>query len=137
MTDTSGTNLAAGLDAATAVLTGCEACTSASLADVENRIITITDAQPNESDITTEGLQARLEANAAKNIFSTFVGVGLDFNTELVDAISRVKGSNYISVHTPGELPLPRGLQPQSTLGACWPGRAIRRGCFAFGGRDA
>lgn len=30
-------------------------------------------------------------------------GVGLDFNTQLVEAISKVKGANYFSVHTPGE----------------------------------
>lgn len=48
VTDTAGTNLAAGLDAATEVLTRCEACTSASLEDVETRIITITDAQVTE-----------------------------------------------------------------------------------------
>lgn len=29
-------------------------------------------------------------------------GVGLDFNTELVEAISKVKGANYLSVQTPG-----------------------------------
>lgn len=30
-------------------------------------------------------------------------GVGLDFNTELVETVSKVKGANYFSVHTPGE----------------------------------
>ena len=30
-------------------------------------------------------------------------GVGLDFNTELAEAISKVKGANYFSVHSPGE----------------------------------
>jgi hypothetical protein len=34
-------------------------------------------------------------------------GVGLDFNTELVEAISKVKGANYYSVHTPGEPAFP------------------------------
>ena len=33
----------------------------------------------------------------------TFSGVGLDFNSELVESISKVKGANYFSVHTPGE----------------------------------
>ena len=74
----------------------------ASLEDTENRIVLITDAEPNTGDFTTEGLAARLKANAADGIFTTIVGVGLDFNTELIDAISRVKGLNYYSVHTPG-----------------------------------
>ena len=29
--------------------------------------------------------------------------MGLDFNTELVEAISKVRGANYFSVHSPGE----------------------------------
>ena len=30
-------------------------------------------------------------------------GVGLDFNTELVESITKVKGANYFAVHSPGE----------------------------------
>lgn len=33
-------------------------------------------------------------------------GVGLDFNSQLVDGIMKVRGANYFSVHSPGE---PRG----------------------------
>lgn len=29
-------------------------------------------------------------------------GVGLDFNTELIEEISKVRGANYYSVHSPG-----------------------------------
>jgi Ca-activated chloride channel family protein len=29
--------------------------------------------------------------------------VGLDFNSQLVEAITKVRGANYFSVHTPGE----------------------------------
>ena len=29
--------------------------------------------------------------------------MGLDFNSELAEAISKVRGANYFSVHTPGE----------------------------------
>jgi hypothetical protein len=29
-------------------------------------------------------------------------GVGLDFNTEFIEAIGKVKGANYYSVHSPG-----------------------------------
>ena len=31
---------------------------------------------------------------------NTFIGIGLDFNTELIEAISKVKGSNYYAVHS-------------------------------------
>ena len=52
----------------------CGACMEASPADTENRIILITDAQPNEGDISTEGLLARLKANAADRIHTTLIG---------------------------------------------------------------
>jgi hypothetical protein len=136
----------------------CRACMAASPADTENRIILITDAQPNQGDISDQGLLARLKANAADRIHTTLIGrggwlgrhpifcallcsaclrlaacmclstlwkelplrgpcssptpplslpacagVGLDFNTELVEAISKVRGANYYSVHSPGE----------------------------------
>eukprot|EP00887_Chlorella_sp_A99_P006595 scaffold3.g6595.t1 len=97
------TNLQAGLDQATNQLKACKECMSGSKADVENRIVLITDAQPNTADYSTEGLAARLKANAADGIYTTIVGVGLDFNTELIDSISRVKGLNYYSIHSPGE----------------------------------
>jgi len=31
-------------------------------------------------------------------------GVGLDFNSDLVEKILKCKGANYLSVHTPGKL---------------------------------
>ena len=34
-------------------------------------------------------------------------GVGVDFNTELVESITKTKGANYYSLHTPGQLALP------------------------------
>ena len=34
---------------------------------------------------------------------SSPAGVGLDFNSELVESISKVRGANYYSVHSPGE----------------------------------
>ena len=48
----------------------------ASPADTENRIILITDAQPNQGDISDQGLLARLKANAADRIHTTLIGGG-------------------------------------------------------------
>lgn len=102
------TNLQDGWDQAVAQLQSCGACMAASLNDTENRIILITDAEPNTGDFTTAGLASRLSAAAAGEpgrapIHTTIVGVGYDFNTELVEAISKVRGLNYYSIHTPGE----------------------------------
>ncbi|PRW59844.1 transcription elongation factor SPT5-like protein 1 [Chlorella sorokiniana] len=97
---TSGTALSTGWDQATAEL---KPHASGNLSEVENRIILISDQEPNSGDFTTEGLAARLKNNSEAGIFTTIIGVGLDFNTELVEAISKVKGANYFSVHSPGE----------------------------------
>lgn len=68
-----------------------------------NRIIFLTDAMPNVGDTSPGGLLHMVEANAKNGIHTTFVGMGLDFNTELVDAISKVHGANYYSVHSADE----------------------------------
>jgi Ca-activated chloride channel family protein len=69
----------------------------------ENRIIFITDAMPNLGETEEEGLSGILQDNARKGIYTTIIGVGLDFNTELVESISAVRGANYYSVHSAAE----------------------------------
>ncbi len=69
----------------------------------ENRIIFITDAMPNLGETGEVGLLTILEKNADEGIYTTFIGVGLDFNTELVEKITKVRGANYYSVHSASE----------------------------------
>jgi len=69
----------------------------------ENRIIFITDAMPNLGETGEVGLLTILEKNADQGIYTTFIGVGLDFNTELVEKITKVRGANYYSVHSASE----------------------------------
>jgi len=93
-----GTNLSAGLDDATGLL---EEYAGADRTTYENRTIVLTDAMPNVGDTSEGGLRGRLETAAEGNLHATFVGVGVDFNTEVVDAITSVRGANYYSVHSP------------------------------------
>jgi Ca-activated chloride channel family protein len=72
-------------------------------AERENRIIFITDAMPNLGETGEGALQKILEENADRGIYTTFIGVGVDFNTELVEAITKVRGANYYSVHSASE----------------------------------
>lgn len=69
----------------------------------ENRIIFITDAMPNLGETGEVGLLTILEKNAGEGIYTTFIGVGLDFNSELVEKITKVRGANYYSVHSASE----------------------------------
>ena len=71
--------------------------------EYENRIIVITDAMPNYGRTDDEGLMKYVKENADEGVYTSFVGVGVDFNTELTEAISDVKGANYYSVHNSKE----------------------------------
>jgi len=69
--------------------------------EYENRIIFLTDAMPNVGEIGQDTLLGMLKANADKKIYTTFIGIGVDFNTELVNYITKIRGANYYSVHSP------------------------------------
>ncbi|HEY95530.1 MAG TPA: VWA domain-containing protein [Dehalococcoidia bacterium] len=69
----------------------------------ENRIIILTDAQTNTGDTSSTGLYRDIERNAEKRIYTTFIGIGVDFNSQLIELISKTKGANYYTVHSPGE----------------------------------
>ena len=89
------TSLSDGMDEATAMLRRFE---DADKSEYENRIVFVTDAMPNTDDTRRTGLLRRIEENADDGIHTTFVGVGVDYNTELVEGITSVRGANYFSV---------------------------------------
>jgi len=95
-----GTNLDAGMAEATAML---EEYAGANQTETENRQIVITDAMPNTGQTDDESLQDRLADHAENTIHTSFVGVGVDFNPELVDRITAVEGANYRAVHSADE----------------------------------
>ncbi len=95
-----GTNLSAG------VLRGTDEFRYAWSPDTyeyENRMIVITDAQPNTGDLSVGGMLGYVQNNAASRIYTTFIGVGVDFNSQLIEAVSKVRGANYYSIHSPRE----------------------------------
>lgn len=71
--------------------------------EYDNRIIVITDAMPNLGTTSKDGLTKFVKDNAEKGIYTSFVGVGVDFNTEVIECLSDVKGANYYSVHNSEE----------------------------------
>ena len=67
----------------------------------ENRIIFLTDACPNIGLSDPLSLMSMVQKRAlSDSLYTTFVGVGLDFNASLISEISRVRGANYFSVHS-------------------------------------
>lgn len=94
----SGTNMSEGMSLATrqyADLREIDPTVS------ENRIIFVTDAMPNQGETTRGGLVGMIETNATARIYSTVIGVGVDFNTDLIESITKNRGANYYSVHSP------------------------------------
>lgn len=71
--------------------------------EYQNRIIVITDAMPNLGATSSSGLWSLINKNAQNKVYTSFIGVGVDFNTELTEKISDVKGANYYSVHNSKE----------------------------------
>ena len=71
--------------------------------EYDNRIIVITDAMPNLGTTSKDGLTQYVKNNADIGIYTTFIGVGVDFNTEVIECLSDVKGANYYSVHNSEE----------------------------------
>lgn len=89
-----GTNFEAGYTKAT------ESFTKEILNDDEydNRIIVITDAMPNLGETSKTGLTKYIKDNAENKIYTSFVGVGVDFNTDVIETLSNVRGANYYSI---------------------------------------
>ncbi len=87
-----GTNLASGMDRARDLLSDRQAEGRLS------RAVYVTDAMPNVGASGERALRDRVAADAQQGIHTTFVGVGVDFNTRLTEALSDVRGANHYSV---------------------------------------
>lgn len=71
--------------------------------EYENRIIVVTDAMPNLGITSQDGMTEKIKKNSNNNIYTTFIGVGVDFNTKYTEGVSDVRGFNYYSVHSTEE----------------------------------
>ena len=58
---------------------------------------------PNLGDTSRDSLAEDVKKNAKNGIYTTFIGVGVDFNTEVIECLSDVRGANYYSVHSSEE----------------------------------
>ena len=95
-----GTNMSAGMSLGTELY---QEYLDVDREEYENRIIFLTDAMPNTGETSEGGLLGMLRNNSEEGIYTTFIGIGLDFNTELTEYITKTKGANYYSVHSTEE----------------------------------
>ena len=71
--------------------------------DYENRMILLTDAQTNMGETSANELRSNLEERAEADIHTSVVGIGVDFNANLINQITAVRGANYYSVYAADE----------------------------------
>ena len=67
----------------------------------DNRIIFLTDAHPNHGRTDKTSLFGMVDTNANNKdnyIYTSFIGVGLDFNASLIQDITNTRGCNYYAV---------------------------------------
>jgi len=70
----------------------------------QNRMMFLTDAQPNSGSTSPDSLMGICKANAeTRKIYTSFFGLGVDFGVELVEAISHIPACNYFTVQSPKE----------------------------------
>ena len=91
-----GTNMYAGINTATELYSKLPEYNPKAY---DNRVIFLTDAMPNTDVTDKNSLWGVMKANAENKIYTTFVGVGVDLNSELIKYITRTPGANYYSVH--------------------------------------
>ena len=91
------TNLDAGLALATDLMRPAR---ESDPRQYENRIVFMTDAMPNIGDTSDKAFLSRIEDNAKARLYATVIGIGVDFNTALTQAITKARGANSYSVHS-------------------------------------
>lgn len=94
------TNMEAGMKLGTSLF---DEFTNVNSNEYENRIIFLTDAMPNRGNTSQQGLFGMISENSKNKIYTTFIGIGVDLNTELVEEITKVRGANYYSIHSASE----------------------------------
>ncbi|KAG2375144.1 hypothetical protein C9374_010148 [Naegleria lovaniensis] len=68
-----------------------------------NRIVFLTDACPNIGGPESIDVLAKRANIGPYKIYTTYIGVGLDFNSEIVHELTKIRGSNYFSAHSSDE----------------------------------
>eukprot|EP01025_Chloroclados_australasicus_P010442 TRINITY_DN1422_c0_g1_i3.p1 TRINITY_DN1422_c0_g1~~TRINITY_DN1422_c0_g1_i3.p1 ORF type:complete len:484 (-),score=31.75 TRINITY_DN1422_c0_g1_i3:1079-2530(-) len=92
-----GTNLEAALNASLEIIPQEEQSVR------QNRLIVVTDANLNAGEISIDGLGDIIQQYSLRKnpIYTTIIGVGLDFNSTLVRRIQQNRGANYFTVSSP------------------------------------
>lgn len=64
----------------------------------ESRIMFMTDAMPNTGETRESKIEKRFKEVADENIYTTFIGIGIDANPDLIDSLTSTTGANHYFV---------------------------------------
>merc|ERR1719321_1735573 len=92
-----GTNMEAGFRTSAALL---QPNISGLSGERESRIIFLTDDMPNVGAVDGDSMLSMVGHAAEKGMYTSLLGVGLDFTADVVEAMSKAKGAWYGSVKT-------------------------------------
>jgi len=67
----------------------------------DNRVFYFTDMDPKMSSPDCKDMLKEFQDNAINKVYTTFLGVGIDFNIDLVSAITKTKACNYFTIQSP------------------------------------
>jgi len=95
-----GTNLDAGMRAASEMV---QRSADPGAENRSTRVVYVTDAQPNQGELRSDVLGERLRDQAENGVYSTFVGVGVDFNSRLTEELATTRGANYYAIDSPAQ----------------------------------
>src|SRR5207237_353164 len=95
---TGSTNMESGMTMAISMLTDMLTEDNESRKN-NNRILFLTDALPNVGGSEKCLLDLAKRAAERSSIYITYIGVGLNFNSDLVYELTKIRASNYFSVH--------------------------------------
>jgi len=93
ITTEGGTDLSVGIELASKMLTQAKMNSTNG-----NRIMYLTDMQVNSGNTDSASLTKLTQENAANGIYTTFLGIGAEFDTAMVSKISNTKACNYFTV---------------------------------------
>ena len=91
-----GTNMSAAIDCCSSIFDNNSIVKDHSY---DSRILFLTDAQPNDGQLGQDDFYSRIEQLAKHRVYMSFIGVGIDLNTQLISSITKHRGANYFSIH--------------------------------------
>ena len=70
-----------------------------------NRVILFTDGQANVGETRPDAIANDVHGLATRGVSTTTLGIGSDYNEDLLEAMARAGDGNYYFIESPGQLP--------------------------------